>query len=65
MLSRDGFTLTSHAVSPYLDFLADQLMGMITRYESRLASSGVEISLDTNSNEMPRRRLETRAWTHR
>lgn len=52
MLSSDGSTLTSQAVSPYLDFLADQLMGLISGYESHLAFSGEVIDLDSNSNEV-------------
>lgn len=35
MLSRDGVTLTSEAVSPYLAFLAGQIEELLVNFESR------------------------------
>lgn len=50
MLSRDGVTLTSEAISPYLDFLAGKIEDSIQRFESRRCPQPV-VTLDDSSSE--------------
>lgn len=49
MLSRDGQTLTSSAVNPYLDFLAEAVLTALTAFEARKVQT--EVTLDDNSNK--------------
>lgn len=49
MLSRDVQTLTSSAFNPYLDFLAEAVLTVLTAFEARKVPT--EVTLDDNSNE--------------
>lgn len=56
MVSRDGMTLTSEAVCPYLDFLAGEIEEILVRFDARRVPSA-EIVLDdtsSHSTEVPK-----------
>ena len=51
MLGKDGVSLTSFVVNPYLEHLANAVREALGYFARRLQLSGVEIALDENSNE--------------
>lgn len=52
MLSRDGVTLTSEALSPYLDFMANSVEELLVNFESRRLPQPEIVLGDSSELEM-------------